>query len=162
MKSSPNWFVLFPLIIQMQLPMHQLNGIGDSRASNFSGYCIKSLVWATFLFFFIEWMWFIFRSQIVKSSSTYPFWREFLKKVLTSFKTSIVALGWILLVSVTWATAMWGGDFFTETSVAHLGFYLTLSLLLNFYLAALFSVWHLFLAPRLLAFSQTKGLNSSQ
>lgn len=161
MKFSPHLNVLLPLIMQLQLPMQRLLSLHDSRDESFGSYCISSLLFATFSFFFIEWMWFIFRSQIVKSGSTYPFWREFLKQVSTNFNACLIALGWILFVSFMWATLTWGADFFTEKSVAHFGFYLMLSLLLNFYLAALFSVWHLFLAPRLAALSQTKGQHSS-
>lgn len=161
MKFSPNLLILLPLIVQLQLPMQRLIGLHDSDAGNFEGYCISSLLFATFSFFFIEGMWFIFRNKIVKSDSTYPFWREFLKQVLTNVKASVIALCWILFVAIMWAALTWGGDVLTEKLVANFRFYLLLSLLLNFYLATLFSVWHLFLAPRLLALSQTKRQHSS-
>ncbi len=161
MKSSSELFVLLPLIMQLQLPMQRLLGLHDLGAGSFAGFCVDSLIFATFSFFFIELMWFVFRTKIVKLDSAYSFWGEFTKRVLTNFKASAIALIWVLFVSVMWATLTWGADFFAEKSVAQFRFYLTLSLLLNFYLAALFCVWHLFLAPRL-AVSPHAKLNRNQ
>lgn len=162
MKFSPNISVMIPVITVKNLILMQLISFNESRAANFWSHCLAALAFMTLTFFLIEWMWFVFRSKIIKANSAYPFWRKFLSQVLTNVKAVNIALAWLMFVAFTFASIAWGADFLTDESVAHFGFYLTLSLLLNFYLATLFSVWHLFLAPRLASLSQTKGLHSSQ
>lgn len=151
MKFPLSASTLIPVVTYKNLIFIQLLGFDSLKAANFWSECLVSLAFTTLAFFFLEWLWFLFRTKIAKEKSAYPFWQKFLGQVLTNAKTVRIGAAWLLFVALTFASTGWIFGFLTDESVAHFRFYLTLSTLLNFYTTALFSGWHLFLAPQLSA-----------
>jgi len=162
MKQFPSSGIQ-PLGMQFVLPpIVVLTVFNNSSSTEFWRFSLMSLVLATLLFFIVESGWFVFRKTILKSQSSHPFWRDALIRIVADSKKKAILVSGLLLLSLVVGLINWGGNLLTGKSVAGFGSYFILSLLLHFYLAALFSVWHLFLAPRFLALSQTKKEHSTQ